>query len=198
MNALTPMTTPAAEQFCATIMGRDGQHLLVERDGSAQTVRRALSCLVQPEPGDLVLLGGPATRPFVLAVLDRSGAAPLRIAVEGNIEIAADGGRLTLTGDAMVMAARTGHVLVDDLALTGEKVTSRFGRISVVAEAIESLVTRLLTRAKRSYRFVEETEQLRAQNIDQRASGHLHLRGQTAVLHAGVVVKLDAAQIHMG
>ena len=198
MNALTPMSIPAGEQFCATIMRRDGEHLLVERDGAAQPVRRALSCLVQPEPGDVVLLGGPVTQPFVLAVRERAGTAPLRIAAAGDVEFAADGGRLTLTADAMVMAARTGHVLIEDLTLTGDKVTSRFGRISVVAEAIESLVTRLLTRAKRSYRFVEETEQLRAQNIDNRASGHLHLRGQTAVLHAGVVVKLDAAQIHMG
>lgn len=198
MNALTPMSTSAGEQFCASIIHRDGEHLIIERDGTLQPVMRALSCLLQPEPGDVVLVGGPVTQPFVLAVLQRTGNEPLRIAAQGDVEIAADGGRLTLTADAMVMTARTGHVLIDDLALTGEKVASRFGRISVVAEAIESLVTRLLTRARRSYRFVEETEQLRAQNIDQRASGHLHLRGQTAVLHAGVVVKLDAAQIHMG
>lgn len=74
----------------------------------------------------------------------------------------------------------------------------RVGAVSLVAEAIESFVTRLLSRAKRSYRFVEETDQLRAGNIDQRATGHLNLRGETAVMHAGVLVKIDAAQIHMG
>lgn len=196
MNALTPIAIPVAENFTARIESRDGAVLRIL--GSEMVVRRALSCLVQPEAGDLVLLGGPATQPYVLAVLERAGDAPLRLAIDGDAELAADGGRLTLSGASLLVTAQQGQVLVEDLAFAGAKVAGRFGAVSLVAEAIESFVTRLLSRAKRSYRFVEETDQLRAGNIDQRATGHLNLRGETAVMHAGVLVKLDAAQIHMG
>jgi hypothetical protein len=182
----------------AEVLLREGTMLVVLRDGARVTARRAASCLVQPEPGDLVLLGGSAARGYVLAVLERPGDRPLRLAVAGDMEIAAEGGRLTLGAETLVVEAETGQVAVRDLALSGGKVAARFRRITLVADAIESLVTRLLTRARRSYRFVEETEQLRARDIDHRAGGHLHLRGETAALHAGLLVKVNASQIHMG
>ncbi|HEY4253306.1 MAG TPA: DUF3540 domain-containing protein [Roseomonas sp.] len=198
MNALSPALMTPTMTTEAEVIRRDDAILTVLRDGMHIPARRALSCLVQPEPGDLVLLGGPATRPYVLAVLERPGTAPLRLAVGGDMEIAAEGGRLTLGAETLVMQAKVGQVAVQDLALSGQKASARFGRIALVAEAIESLATRLLTRARRSYRFIEETEQLRAQDIDHRASGHLHLRGESAALHAGVLVKVNASQIHMG
>lgn len=199
MNALSPMPMIAgAETLLAEVVLREGPVLTVARSGARIAARRAVSCLIEPEPGDLVLLGGPAAQPYVLAVLERPGAQPIRLAVAGDMEVASDGGRLTLSAETLVMTARTGQVAVEDLALSGAKVAARFGRIGLVAEAIESLVTRLLTRARRSYRFVEETDHLRSQGIDHRASGHMHLRGETAVMHAAVLVKVDAAQIHMG
>lgn len=199
MNALSPMPMIAgAETLLAEVVLREGADLTVVRGGARIAARRALSCLIEPEPGDLVLLGGPAAQPYVLAVLERPGSQPVRLAVAGDMEVASDGGRLTLSAETLVMGARTGQVAIDDLALSGGKVAARFGRIGLVAEAIESLVTRLLTRARRSYRFVEETDHLRAQGVDHRASGHMNLRGETAVMHAAVLVKVDAAQIHMG
>ena len=53
-------------------------------------------------------------------------------------------------------------------------------------------------RFRRSYRFVEEGEHLRARDIDQRASGHLSLKGDVATVQAGLVVKVDGAQVHLG
>ncbi len=197
MNAISLMTTDQG-LGTAEVLARDEGALVISRDGQRIAARRALSCLVEPEPGDLVLLGGPASRPYVLAVLERAGAAPIRLTVEGNAELATLGGTLTLRAEALVMVADRGHVLVRELTVSGEKAEARFATLSLVAEAIESLATRLLTRAKRSFRFVEETEQLRAHDIDHRAAGHLNLRGQTAILQAGTLVKVDSKQIHMG
>lgn len=199
MNALSPIPmTPGTATIEAEVVLREDATLIVSRAGAPVAARRAVSCLVQPEPGDLVLLGGPEASLYVLAILERRGDRPLRLAVAGDMEIAAEGGRLTLGAETLVVNAEKGQVAVRDLALSGGKVAARFGRIALIADAIESLATRLLTRARRSYRFVEETEQLRAGDIDHRAGGHLHLRGETAALHAGLLVKVNASQIHMG
>lgn len=196
MNAISPMTMDACVTT-ATVLARDTGGLVVMRDGLPTTARRALSCLVEPEPGDRVLLGGLLTDPYVLAVLERTGDAPLRLAIAGDAELAA-GGTLSLRAKALVMAADRGQLAIRDVTLSGATAEARFGTVTLVAEAIETLATRLLTRLKRSFRFVEETEQLRAHDIDHRAAGHLHLRGQTAVMQAGTLVKVDSRQIHMG
>lgn len=196
MNAIAapPATTGTS---VAEVLVREDALITLSREGERVTARRAVSCLVEPEPGDLVLLGGAASRLYVLAVLERAGTAPVCLAVAGDMEIAA-GGRLGLRSDALDVAARTGTVTVGALSLAGGKVSARFGAMTLVADALESLVTRLMTRAKRSYRFVEESEQLRAADIDYRAEGHLHLRGETSTVQARVLVKMDANQIHMG
>ncbi|MES2712871.1 MAG: DUF3540 domain-containing protein [Pseudomonadota bacterium] len=196
MNAIAALSTATGTSM-AEVLARQGAEITLLRQGERVAARRAVSCLVAPEPGDLVLLGGPDTRPYVLAVLERAGAAPVCLAVEGDMRIAA-GGTLALNSAALKVTADTGVMTVGALAVAGGTASARFGAITLVADAIESLVTRLMTRAKRSYRFVEESEQLRAADIDYRADGHLHLRGETSTVQARVLVKMDANQIHMG
>ena len=196
MNAIAALPATTGTSM-AEVLARQDALITLSREGERVTACRAVSCLVEPEPGDLVLLGGAASRLYVLAVLERAGGAPVCLAVAGDMEIAA-GGRLALRSEALDVAATTGAVTVGALSLAGGKVSVRFGAMTLVADAIESLVTRLMTRAKRSYRFVEESEQLRAADIDYRAEGHLHLRGETSTVQARVLVKMDANQIHMG
>ena len=57
---------------------------------------------------------------------------------------------------------------------------------------------RLLTWAKRSYRFIEEGDHTRSSEVDCRATGNLHLRGKNAFVTAAAVVKVDGVQIHLG
>ena len=64
-----------------------------------------------------------------------------------------------------------------------------------LSEAIETIAQRIVGRFRRSIRIVEESEQLRARDIEQRASGHMHLRGDAVTLQGGALVKLRADQI---
>jgi len=199
MNALSSLATLTdVSPETATVLGRDGDALTLRRGGATLAARRALSCLVEPEPGDLVLLGGAAGAPYVLAVLERPGGQPIRLALGGKVEIVADGGRLSIGAETLALTARQGRATFRDIDVAGEKANLRVSTISVFAEAIESIATRLLTRAKRSFRFIEETEQLRARDVDLRAANHLHLRGETTFMQGGALVKMDAKQIHMG
>lgn len=199
MNAISGFSALAeAGTSVAEVLAREGAVLTVRQEGRSLPARRAFSCLVEPEPGDLVLLGGGGTEPYVLAVLERPGAAPMRLALPDGATVAADGGRLNLAAETLVLAARQGEVAVDALGVTTNRTEARLGRISLVAEAIETLAQRIIGRFRRSYRFVEEGEQLRARDIDQRASGNFHMKGDTITAQAGLVVKIDGAQIHMG
>ncbi|MBR0681733.1 DUF3540 domain-containing protein [Roseomonas eburnea] len=199
MNAITGMTGLAmADTEAAEVLARDGDAFAVRLEGREAPARRAFSCLVEPEPGDIVLLGRAGSVRYILAVLERPGAAPMRLALPDGATLAADGGRLNLSAGTLVMEAETTQLATKALGVTARKADANLGRASLVAEAIESLAERIIGRFRRSYRFIEESEQLRARDIDQRASGHLHLRGETANLQAGVLVKLHGSQIHLG
>jgi Mg2+/Co2+ transporter CorB len=84
------------------------------------------------------------------------------------------------------------------LTITGAILQAAFERIKIFANSLDSLVDRLHERVKRSYRFVEETDQVRAENIDHRAEKLLNLRGENAVINARELVKVDGEQIHFG
>jgi hypothetical protein len=199
MNAITGLAgLTMAGSDAAQVLAREGEGLTVLRDGQAVAARRAFSCLVEPEPGDTVLLGAAGGAVYVLAVLERAGTAPMRLALPDGATLATDGGRLNLAAETLVMAATTTQVATQALGVNARRTDARLGRVTAIAEAIETIATRIIGRFRRSYRFVEEAEQIRARDIDQRASGHLHLRADTAMVQAGVLVKLQGSQIHLG
>lgn len=199
MNAITGFSTiPARGTQTAEILACEGEVCFVLEDGHETVARRTFSCLVEPEPGDVVLLGDAGTVRYVLAVLERRGNAGMRLTLPDGATVAADGGRLNLAAQTLVMEATTTQVATGTLGVSATRTEARFGTVSAIADAIETIATRIIGRFRRSYRFVEEGEHLRARDIDQRASGHMALKGDTTTLQAGLVVKIDGAQIHMG
>src|SRR5262245_66606316 len=94
----------------------------------------------------------------------------------GDLEIAA-GGRLTLAGSELALRARSARTLIDEVHHVGERFTAHVSRLKLVGQALETLAERLLTRARRSYRFVEEADQVGNGGIDHGARVALGLRG---------------------
>jgi hypothetical protein len=204
---------PTAGELADVVGGLHDRPIVVY-GATRQPARTALSCLVRPESGDQVLVAFAGGELWVLAVLHRPGDAPLRLITERNLEIAATGGRLTLaarervdiatpgaaavTAGALALQARSARASIDDVSHVGERLTVHVGKLKLVGQALETLFERVLTRAKRSYRFVEETDQLRSTEIDHRASETLRVSGRNAFVLAEGVVKMDAGQIHMG
>ena len=70
--------------------------------------------------------------------------------------------------------------------------------MTVLAQEIDSIATRVSQKAKRAFRFIEEIDQTRAGAVDIRAQRMLGLRGENAVISARVLAKLDGEQIHIG
>ena len=199
MNAITGISGLAlAGTETATVLSRDGDAFTLLQDGQEAEARRAFSCLVEPEPGDLVLLSQAGPARYILAVLERSGAAPMRLALPDGARLDAGEGRLNLAAGTLVMEAETTQVAAKTLGVSADRTEARLGRASLLAEALETIAERIIGRFRRSYRFVEEGEHLRARDIDQRASGHLSLKGDVATVQAGLVVKVDGAQVHLG
>lgn len=176
---------------------------------------RATSCLVAPEEGDFVLfctLGTGAA--YVLAVLERERGAPIRIAPDGDVTLAAAHGRIALTARdgldlaseakasvtarELSVAAATSTFAVGALAYLGRTIEASAEHVRVCAGAIDTVAERLMARVKRAYRFVEDLDVKRAARIDHEASRDFRLRAEHALVTASELVKLDGQQIHLG
>jgi len=68
----------------------------------------------------------------------------------------------------------------------------------VLGRFFDSVVERLSQRVRRSYRKVEELEQVHAQQLDYVATKNVSVRGHNTLLTAEELVKLDGEQVHLG
>jgi hypothetical protein len=199
MNAMTgfaPLTAAPAE--AAEILARHADGFAILRQGQEMPAQRAFSCLVEPEPGDRVLIGRVEDEVFILAVLSRPGAAPMRLDLPDGARIVAEGGRLHLGAGTLAMEAEATLLATGTLDVAATRADARLGRAGLLAETIETIAQRIVGRFRRSYRVVEDSEQVRARDIDLRASGHMHMRGDATTVQGTALVKLQADQIHLG
>ncbi|WP_437723517.1 DUF3540 domain-containing protein [Sorangium sp. So ce861] len=214
-NRARKLEINTAEQEVATVIAAGAGGLVVRASSGDYRSRRAASCLLAPAVGDLVLVailssGGV----YVLAVLDRKAGAPGAIAYDGDLRVELPAGRLELAaqegvgvvsgkdvsvaaGEVAVKAAR-GSLLVQGMSIIGGLLSAEIDTVKVVAGALDSALDRLSQRVKRSYRFVEEVDQVKAEQIDYAAKKMMRLHAGNALMSADELVKLDGEQIHVG
>jgi Protein of unknown function (DUF3540) len=176
--------------------------------------RRAVSCLVEPELGDHVLVAFHGAGCHVLAVLDRESEGPTRLVAPGDLEISAPAGRLSFSASEAVSVVSSGEVSVASerlrasaadasfafkaLSYVGGRLVAHVDAVRTVARSLETVAERCVERLGRSYRFIEETEQVRARYLSYEAESCVQLRGHAAIVSSGELTKIDGAQIHVG
>lgn len=208
---------PEVLQCFATVVGEAGPRWLLRTDaGADHDAARAVSCLVDPRLGDRVLVAVGPGEAFVLAVLHREDveaegvelSAPgdltlkapggsFRVAAAEAIELAANG-RVSLTSPTLSVNANEGSVAVRALTFVGDKLHADLDSVKTVARHVDSLLDRFSQRVRRSFRFVEETDTVQAEAIDQTVRETWHLRARHAITHTEKLVKVDAEQIQLG
>jgi ethanolamine utilization microcompartment shell protein EutS len=193
---------------------RAGEPLGVLLPSGLYEARRAKSCLCAPEVGDTVLCAVTEPHTFVLAVLEGREGAATRVVADGDLELSARHGRVTVAGREGVdvvtpgevamtagelhLRAQRGSAAIDELGFFGRVLQAEVRKIATVAHEIDSVVERLTLRAKRVFRFVEETDQTRAGSVDLRAQNLVGIRGENAIISARTLAKLDGEQVNIG
>lgn len=192
----------------------DSGIIVSTRDGVFCT-RRAISCLVEPLAGDTVLVAGdPDNQLFVTAVLQRADTSSIRISVEGDLTVGVSKGRfsvaavhgidlvsageMTMTSSGLTVNASKGNIFIDQLSYLGRLIFVEADKIKLIGRFFDAVLERISHKVKRSYRIVEEIDQVRSNVIDYRASKNMSLRGQNTLVTAKDLVKIDSDQIHLG
>lgn len=184
-----------------TVAGITDGFLEVHASAETFRARRAVSCLVAPEVGDLVLLAGPRLGGlYVLAVLERPGCGTARISTDGDLSIELRSGRLAVTACEGIdlVSGKAVSIAADRLEARAREGSLFLGSVRMVAGVVDSAFERLRQTVRRAYRTVQELDHLRAGQIDYSAEGNLRLHGENTLMTARELVKADAKQIHVG
>ncbi len=204
-----------AYQVMGTVVHAEPGLFVVRTGRGDMRARRATSCLVEPREGDFVLVAGaPSGAAWVLAVLEREAGAGASLACDGDLEIKVPEGRLRVASkegidlvtqkEVSVLAegvrvhAAAGSVVLDRLSYIGSLVRTEIGKWRHEGGIVERVVERVSERVKRSFRTVEEVDQVRAERIDYSAKQVMSLRAENAIVSAEQLVKMDGEQIHLG
>jgi hypothetical protein len=198
----------------AVVVSRDGKAARIVVDGCVHDARIAFGCLIQPEPEDRVLVGSVDGTIWIISVLDRQSAAPPRLCTDGDLTIASVRGDISLSAGRAVdigasnrirvaapeidLHAGIARFVLDELVQVGRRINWYVAKLRSMGETVETFADHVLTRAKRGSRFIEESDQVRAGDIDHRAEGTLQLQAEVAFITADTIVRVDAEQIHMG
>lgn len=188
-------------QTTGMVMGATNGSFEVRTADGTFRASRAVSCLIAPEKGDLVLLAGPSSGGlYVLAVLERPECQSARISPDGDLTFELRSGRLTVAAtEGIDLVSRGGvSVAADRLEARAREGNFFLGSVRSIATAVSSTVESLSQTAKRVYRRVTELEHVRAGQIDCATKGTLRLHGKNTLTTARELVKADAEQIHMG
>ncbi|EJL76655.1 Protein of unknown function (DUF3540) [Variovorax sp. CF313] len=193
----------------------DGRFGVEDENGVDWSCRRAASCLLKPELGDTVLLSGPDRhRVYLIAVIEQADAssscidAPGDLVLGGNagtVSIASasgvhlhSGGKLEMNGAQWALQAGKADCRIDDMRYTGQVADATLGRLRLVGKTFETVADRIVQMARTALRMVDEIEQVRVGHLDCEAADTVRIHGKHTAVTGKDLVKVDAAQIHMG
>ena len=176
--------------------------------------KRSFSCLVEPLPGDMVVVSRASSGCYILAILERHGDQHACLAFEGDVDLRLKQGRLRVAaqeGIDLVTAKDTAlvspelsinsvqaEVSIQQLSFFGTFLQGQIERIKLIGQACDSIFERVSQTVKRSYRWVEELEQLRAGQLNYLVKKLMSLRGKYSILTAEEDVRIDGDKILMG
>jgi len=208
---------PAVSQAAVkvtTVTGRADDWFFVQ-DFSVQRVKRAVSCVIEPEVGDLVMLCEAPNEhcSFILSVLLKSNSDAGRLCLPGGVTLQTEGKQLTVQADGIDLRGReTIGLSTVHLDVNAAVATTRIGHLQTWAETIETTADRvtlfaktftqqlgrMITRVRESWRKVEGLDETQAARIRVHVDGAHQLNAEHVTVNAEGFVRIDGKTINLG
>ena len=202
------------ENELATIQGGFANDYMVLSERGVFRANKAYSCLVQPIPGDKVLITNIADQHYILAIIERPNVNDMTISFPGDVAFEATSGAMKLTASEQMsltsakkiqststeigINTATMKVQANECSVMGDKAVSQWREVNSFSSAMNLVTEHLTQRIKNSFKTVEGLDQQTSLNFLQTIGKTLSIRSRDAVITARKDVKIDGERIHMG
>lgn len=199
---------PQAALHRAQVIARDGESLKVGGAWGSLEARRAASCQLQPEAGDVVLISYETPeQAYVIAVLERGSTViactllgegvSLQVEAPGKLTVHADQS-LCLRSDDVSVIGRTARFLIGRISMVSREAMLSLQSGRLVGEVFESTIGRLSQWLGHSQRNVKGLDQTHSGAVELRAEQTLTLQGRHLLASAEQLARIDGDQVHIG
>jgi hypothetical protein len=150
--------------------------------------------MIEPMPGDRVLVCRAAATAYVLAVLERDGPAVITLPETTRIE----GGTLALAASELEVTGRLAEIRAARLDVRGAVCRLDFSFLTMKARQLVRLAGSFLGRSKAHREEAEHAVRISAPDVLLEASDTLRARAGTVDVKAEGAAKLDGATVQLG
>lgn len=182
----------------ARVAGVLEKAVLVEIAGESHAARQAVSCLLSPEPGDVVMCSASRLGIHVLHVLERETPESATLSVPGAGRLILAQTAIDIRAEELDATATRARARVNELHLFSRLASAVAGRLELVADRIKRVAGHETTSTGDSVRTVRNTDTLRAGHILHDASEVMSLRSHVAIIEARGDVRVNGERISMG
>lgn len=184
-----------------------GDPIVVATELGELCAKKAVGCLINPAPGDKVLLSmDDQPSVWVLSVLERLSSSPQLIELEGDAVLRTKSGSLTIAADnelnciSQKTTLHTGEAEVTAMttSFTAHLFTSNVARVKRVAEYVDDISIEFNQRVKNYFRFTEKHEECQAGSRRQLTEETTTIHSKNTTIVSEENVKIDGKLVHMG
>lgn len=206
-----------ALEYATVMSAKRNTCLVLSTSGGCFEATIAVSCLVQPEKGDCVLLSvNTENQTYILSILERPDQLhqETNLRFEGQVNLNVKNGGLQLTAAKEMsfaaqenmtlasplfnIAARKGNIKIEKVSFFGKFLSSRIEKIRIIADTVDAVLRRSVQRLTSSYRYIEEHEEVQSASTRMLVEGTLTMQTKNTMHTAEGHIKIDAEQIHLG
>ena len=193
---------------------RDDTFIVDTRSGQ-YTAKKAVSCLLEPgKDARVLMVGDPSGECYILSVIEHGIDKKCSIQFDGDAELMTKNGRLqiaaqkdielttanniNLISSGFKVYSNIAEISISRLVYLGSSMFAQISKIKALATTMDSTISRLTQKLTRSYRTIEDIDQVKAGKIDYNAEKVMSIHGKYSLITAKKDIKIDGKLIHMG
>jgi hypothetical protein len=198
----------------ARLLTESDGHYELDDQGYLFAAIVAFSCIIKPEPGDLVLYAETdSEHRIIVSIVHREGDQAMALEFPANASFRSKAGSINFTSgksismtspklstfsESQVQRADELFLQVREMHAHGEKLNANFENIVILSKFISTMARQVINKFITYLRHSEKFDQVKSANMTRSAKGLYALNSKQTVMLSEKDTKIDAERIHIG
>ncbi len=213
---VSPILEPQpSANYHAVVISVTGQSAVIDLAGIPQPASIAFSCLVRPEPDDIVIYSQLESGVnYILGIIERPHGENMIIDLSGDATLQSRSGKLSIIAntsanlmagekincisDQVIHKSREAIIDYSDVTAQGKSLQASFTNIRVFSELMSSMAKQVIDKFKCYIRHSEDFDQVKAGQMTREVSGLYSMDSRHTVMVSKKDTRIDGERIHMG